>query len=246
MKFWLGTHKAHWLEQEPDLFISRRTLFTRKNQPTAIGPWALDSGGFTELHLYGEWRTSEREYVSDVRWFEREIGNLSWVAPMDWMCEPFMLEKTGLALQRHQELTVQNFMRLREELGELVIPVLQGWERSDYHRCWEMYAQQGIELESEPLVGLGSICRRQNMAEAGTIIRSLSPLRLHGFGIKQTGIFMYGDALVSADSMAWSYQARREPPLYGCTHKACQNCLKYARLWKQGIHFKIDQMRLEV
>ena len=88
MKFWLGTHKPNWLETDRDLFISRRRLFERKSLPVGAGPWALDSGGFTELNLFGHWQTTEDDYVSDVLRFEREIGNLAWVAPMDWMCEP--------------------------------------------------------------------------------------------------------------------------------------------------------------
>ena len=32
-----------------------------KTLPRARGRWALDSGGFSELSLYGEWRTSARD-----------------------------------------------------------------------------------------------------------------------------------------------------------------------------------------
>ena len=37
---------------------------------------------------------TEAEYVADVRRFAAEVGQPEWVAPMDWMCEPFMLAKT--------------------------------------------------------------------------------------------------------------------------------------------------------
>lgn len=39
-----------------------------------------------------------------------------------------------------------------------------------------------------PLVGLGSVCRRQDTAAADRIVRALQPLRLHGFGVKITGL----------------------------------------------------------
>jgi hypothetical protein len=40
----------------------------------------------------------------------------------------------------------------------------------------------------------------------------------------------------SADSMAWSYAARCEPPMRGCAgHKNCANCLRYAANWRAGI-----------
>jgi hypothetical protein len=35
----------------------------------------------------------------------------------------------------------------------------------------------------------------------------------------------------SADSMAWSFEARRERPFPGHTHKNCANCLDYALAW---------------
>jgi hypothetical protein len=56
---------------------------------------ALDSGGFTELRLHGGWRTTAAEYVTVVRRYRDQIGCLEWAAPQDWMCEPFMLAKTG-------------------------------------------------------------------------------------------------------------------------------------------------------
>lgn len=245
-RFYLGTHMPNWLDQtDRPLFVSRRRLTERRTLPDAQGPWALDSGGFTELSLYGHWQTTEAEYVADVLRFEREIGRLEWVAPQDWMCEPFVLAKTGCDVRMHQKLTVENFLRLREELGDLVIPVLQGWTRDDYHHCWGLYEHHGVNLEDELLVGLGTVCRRQDTAEAGLIVRSLTPLRLHGFGVKLTGLESFGDALASADSMAWSFRARRDSPLPGCTHKSCANCLRYALRWRSNLLERLGQQRLE-
>lgn len=255
MKFWLGTHHPNWLTVEPDLFVSRRRLTNYKVLPEAVGEWALDSGAFTELNDFGEWRTTEREYISDVRRFEREIGNIAWVAPMDWMCEPYILEKTGKDVQIHQILTVQNFRRLRDELGPLVIPVLQGWTRDDYLWCVGEYDHWGVDLWAEPLVGVGSVCRRQGTNEATHIFRSLANLKLHGFGVKTSGFEAYGHLLASADSMAWSAQARWKSGdntqdslfdwprkmLCGRVHptehkaKTCANCLDWARKWRDSI-----------
>jgi hypothetical protein len=246
MRFFLGTDRPHWLEVEPYLFISRRTLSKkrRKTFPVATGPWALDSGGFTELSLYGEWRTTEDEYVADVRRFEAEIGSLEWAAPQDWMCEPVMLQKTGLDVAEHQRRTVANFLSLRERLGPLVIPVLQGFERDDYLRCVEMYAAAGADLTQEPTVGLGSVCRRQDTKSAAMIVRALEPIRLHGFGVKKTGLKVYADGLVSADSHAWSVRAWRGERLPECTHRNCCHCLPFARRWRQGVEDILGQGRL--
>jgi hypothetical protein len=243
MKFWLGTHIVKWLREEEDLFISRRRLTSYKKLPIAKGSWCLDSGGFTELNIFGEWKTKEKEYIKEVERFRDEIGNLEWCSPMDWMCEPSMLNKTGKTILEHQKLTIKNFLKLRNELGYLVIPVLQGWERDDYLKCIDMYEYEGIDLSSEMLVGIGSVCRRQNTKEIEDIICCLEGLNLHGFGVKTSGIKRYGKKLNSSDSMSWSYAARRSKALAGCTtHKNCANCLKYARQWKEKILNLIEEI----
>src|SRR5690242_4741899 len=97
MRFYLGTHMPSWLTKtDVPLFVSHRRLLgelrpgrgARKTLPRARGPWALDSGGFTELQMFGEWRTTPAEYIAAVRRYRDEIGGLVWAAPMDWMCEP--------------------------------------------------------------------------------------------------------------------------------------------------------------
>ena len=252
MKFYLGTHKVaqHWWEHRVPLFVSRRTLSGRKTLPQARSGWALDSGGFTELSMPPHrWQTTVREYVADVNRFQAEMGHLEWAAPMDWMCEPFILEKTGKTLQDHLSLTIRNFLELRySNLAVPVIPVLQGWELDDYLRCWRGYESYGIHLEDEPVVGLGSVCRRQNTSEAGVIVRRLASegLRLHYFGAKVTGLERFHDVLTSADSLAWSYQARREHAMAGCHHKACSNCSRYALRWRARLLQRMDQLQLEV
>lgn len=245
LRFWLGTHRPNWLAlTDAPLFLSRRWLAPRKTLPEATGEWALDSGGFTELSTYGEWRTSAGQYAGEIRRFASEIGQLAWVAPQDWMCEPFVLERTALTVREHQERTIRSVLKLRGTVGEPVIPVLQGWERDDYLRHADMYERAGIDLAQEPLVGLGSVCRRQNTVEAASIVRSLLPLRLHGFGFKVAGLESCADALASADSMAWSYRARHDRPLPGCTHKSCANCLRYALRWRVRVLDILNQERI--
>jgi hypothetical protein len=248
IEFYLGSHQPHWLETAGvPLFVSHRRLAGRKTLPRARTDWALDSGGFSELSLYGQWRTTPEEYVTAVRRYDDEIGNLNWAAPQDWMCEPFMLAKTGLSIKEHQTRTVLNFAQLQElwysttENESPFMPVLQGWTRDDYLRCADIYAQQGIDLCDYPLVGLGSVCRRQATAEIGSIVaavrHAIDPeLPLHGFGVKLRGLQAYGHMLESADSMAWSFDARRSTPLPGCSgHKNCANCLTYALAWRERV-----------
>jgi hypothetical protein len=247
VKFYLGTHHAsqRWFDLDLPLFVSRRVLTGRKRLPQASDGWALDSGGFTELSLYGAWQTTPAEYVRDVLRFSAEIGCLEWVAPQDWMCEPFMLAQTRLTLSEHISLTVSNFLALRDMLGPLVVPVLQGWCVRDYHACADAYERAGVSLEAEQLVGLGSVCRRQDTAEAGRIVRSLSGLRLHYFGAKLRGLERFGDALASADSMAWSYDGRRQRRACPEGRKSCANCMHHALAWRERLMGVLAQQRLE-
>lgn len=236
MRFYLGTHKPAWLARvDVPLFVSHRTLADRRTLPAARVAWALDSGGFTELDKFGRWVTTADAYVEAVARYQAEIGRLEWAAPMDWVCTPNVLEATGLTVHEHQRRTVENYLELRER-GPF-IPVLQGWTLADFVRCVDLYAAAGVDLVDEPVVGVGSVAARQHASEVGTIFRTLWGLgiRCHGFGVKRAGLRAYGTYLASADSMAWSYAARRDPPLAGCTHRSCSNCQRYALRWRRDV-----------
>jgi hypothetical protein len=152
------------------------------------------------------------------------------------MCEPWIVAKTGLSVSVHQERTVRNFVTLRELLGSLVIPVLQGWTLDDYMRCCDLYEARGIRLADEPSVGLGSVCRRQATRQIGKVLDAASArgIRCHGFGVKSAGIRQYGDLLASCDSLAWSYGGRIRGT---CAHKRsrCANCAHWALQWRDEV-----------
>ena len=227
-------HEPAWLKDiNVPLFVSRRRLERRVTMPVASHRWALDSGGFTELHKYGEWLMPAVEYAQVVNRYIDEIGMLDWAAPQDWMCETSALRATGLSVEEHQIKTVRNFVQLRDMLGPILIPVLQGWSRDSYLQCVDMYEREGVDLNKEAVIGLGSVCRRNADAEITEIIESLQPLNLHGFGIKGATYHSNKHLLTSADSMAWSFWARYEPPLSGCTHQSCANCRRYALQWRE-------------
>ena len=241
LTFYLGAHQPHWLWRSAfPLFVSHRQLARRaRSLRPAACRWALDSGGFTELTMHGRWVTSAEAYAEAVTSYADHIGGLDFAAPMDWMCEPFMLERTGLSIAEHQQRTVANYLELRQLAPGLpFIPVLQGWRLADYLACADLYQSAGVDLAELPRVGLGSVCRRQSTAEIAVIVTALADrrLRLHGFGVKTGGLHLYGRLLASADSMAWSYAARRSPALPGCSgHKNCANCLTYATRWRRSV-----------
>jgi hypothetical protein len=184
-----------------------------------------------------------------VRRYRDEVGGLAWAAPQDWMCEPAVIARTGLTVRDHQERTVANFAELRTLAPDLpFVPVLQGWTLPDYYRCVDLYVRTRIDLLAAPVVGLGSVCRRQATGEIEDIARALAGLglRLHGFGVKTAGLARYAEHMVSADSLAWSYEARRSAPLAGCTHRNCANCLLFALRWRDRVLARLDAVQLSL
>lgn len=265
-RFLLGTHQPGWLAcAGVPLFVSDARLRPYRRLPRAVAPWALDSGGFTQLQRHGGWTVSPREYVARVRRYRDEIGGLLWAAPQDWMCEPIIIAGgragrtvfvgTGLSVAEHQRRTVDNAVELCMLGAELPWrKVVQGYTRDDYLRCVDLYDRAGIDLTTEPLVGLGSVCRRQGTREAHDIITALHARgvrRLHGFGVKTLGLASYGDLLTSADSMAWSEDARRKQrPVCGTVHprgaKNCANCLPYALSWRASLHQRLTALSAQL
>lgn len=242
MTFYLGSHNVTWLSRtDHPLFISRRRLAMRKSLPRALGRWALDSGGFTELALHGRYETTPGQYATEAMAWSDRIGSLDFAATQDWMCEAGALEKTRLSIREHQERSVESYLMLAELApGVPWIPVIQGWGVDDYLACVDLYQSAGIPLQSLPLVGVGSVCRRQDTHECVEIfwaLRKAGLNNLHGFGLKLDALRSGLGWLSSSDSMAWSYAARkRNERRRGCTHQNCGNCMLYALDWVQHVH----------
>jgi len=189
--------------------------------------------------MYGRWITTAKRYAYDVKIYAQVIGLLEGASIQDWMCEPFILEKTGLTVEHHQLLTLRSYLELRSLAPEIEwMPVIQGWTRDQYLWHADMYENAGIDLASLPRVGLGSICRRQATLMAQRLVTTFEVgrgYRIHGFGMKQAALTNLSRLITSADSMAWSFNARQEAPLPGCSHNACNNCFRYALQWRAKI-----------
>ncbi|WP_309115989.1 hypothetical protein [Saccharothrix sp.] len=231
------------------LFISYSTLSKYKHGgdhfPKGLTLWAGDSGAYSELDEHGEWTVDQDVYGGAVYRFMEDIGTPPmFFSPQDWMCEPHILAKTGLTVRDHQEYTIDSVVYLRREFPHAPwIPVLQGWTMQDYLHHLEMYRLAGFDLAAEPLVGLGSVCRRQSTSEIGAIVTMLHSrgLRLHGFGVKLKGLEKYGHMLTSADSLAWSYDARKggiklvECAVENAHIGPCNNCFRYAMQYRDKV-----------
>jgi hypothetical protein len=235
--FYLGVSQVSWLWNDQvaePLFVSFRQMRRSKKFRPALERWALDSGGFTELSKFGKWTISPDQYLTEAYQIFEVTGEPDWMAPQDWMCEPWIIQTTGLSVDWHQKLTIENFLELRSR-SHLVIPVLQGYELDDYLNHVQMYHDAGVDLRTEALVGVGSICRRQGSEEASDILSRLHDmgLRLHGFGVKGAGIRKYGSSLVSADSLAWSWGGRKIRPCPHTGKASCNHCIVHAMKWKE-------------
>ena len=245
MIFYLGTHQPQWLRfLKIPLFVSYKRLEGYRTLPQAVGPWALDSGAFSEVQAHGGWTIPADKYAEQVGRFSSEIGRMEWASIQDWMCEPVMLAKTRLTIDEHQRRSVQSLVDLRR-LAPAVpwAPVLQGWAPADYLKHRAMYERAGFDLKAEKIVGVGSVCRRNKTREIWEIAESLSDLRLHGFGVKTSGIDVAARYFTSTDSMAWSFAGRRDPPLPGheTRHINCANCVDYALMWRDRLLEKLKE-----
>lgn len=213
-QFFVGMHQPSDAKHIDHAFISVNRLRTRKG-PFAARSWIMDSGAFTQILKHGGYTEGVEVYAAEIR---RWAGNGQLLAAVaqDYMCEAHMLAITGLTIPEHQRLTIERYDALSacDVGGVTIIPVLQGYSPDDYVRHIDMY---GARLAPGAWVGVGSVCKRNGDPRAieavlWTIKQRRPDLRLHGFGLKATA---FSSALVlellhTADSMAWSYAARRE------------------------------------
>jgi hypothetical protein len=212
MRFFTGLHQPSDARHFDAAFISVNRIRNRKGA-FAVQDWIMDSGAFTEISTHGCYRHDVSEYAAQIRRW-KDNGNLLAAVSQDWMCEPFIVEKTGLTVQRHQELTIERYDALvAENTGVYILPVLQGYAPEDYVRHIRAY---GNRLEPGMWVGVGSVCKRNGdpaaIAAVLLAVKSERPdLLLHGFGLKTTALAdpLVRSLLYTADSMAWSFHARR-------------------------------------
>jgi hypothetical protein len=225
--------------------------------PTIDFAVGIDGGAFGKLSSIGkmtdearlafldEWANSAEAHAHKARKAIDGLGRkwVEWVGPQDWMCEQFMLDKTGLTVEEHQRRTVANYVELCRIAPDVPwLPVIQGYTLAEYLRCVEMYRSAGVDLTEVERVGIGSVCRRQATREGVDIIVALlrMGIRVHAFGFKLDGLKMLRTILtdaewsqLTADSAAWSKHAWKGQILmpghyHGRITKNCANCTVYA------------------
>ena len=176
-----------------------------------VNEWLLDSGAFSELSRFRCYRHSTEQYAAEIRRWSA-CGKLLAAVSQDYMCESFILKRTGLSVAEHQRLTIERYDALIRLVQVPVLPVLQGYRVNDYLSHLDQY---GTRLGLGAWVGVGSVCKRNSRpGEIADILASIKnkrpDLRLHGFGLKLTTLESREvcELLHSCDSMAWSYPSR--------------------------------------
>lgn len=212
MRFYPGLHQPSDALHFDRCCIHVGRLLSRQ-KPLGCDELLLDSQAFMKLQLYGGYPEPPVAYVAHVHRIAGLVAHVTAVTE-DYMCEPFMLQQTGLTTADHQRLTIERYDAIRADLRRdiTLLPVLQGYHPREYV---DHIRQYGRRLKQDAWVGVGSVCKRNSDPAAIRAvllaIKAARPdLRLHGFGVKITALASptVRQLLYSADSMAWSSAAR--------------------------------------
>jgi hypothetical protein len=242
VRFFVGVHHPNKAHRVPLAMISANALRNRRS-PFDVGEWLMDSGAFTTVTKHGGYPEGVEVYAEIIRRFAG-CGTLLAAVAQDYMCEPFVLERTGMTVYRHQQLTIQRYDDLLkcDCAGVPIMPVLQGYDPSEYVSHVRMY---GDRLTEGMWVGVGSVCKRNR--NPGSIVAVLEAihavrpdLRLHGFGVKITTLRneRVRQLFYSCDSMAWSFAARYEGRDGNDINEAVRYAAKVERQPVQSVLFR--------
>lgn len=202
---------------EPESVMVSAT--TKMNRPWAGPEWFIDSGGYSTLDATGEYETTPEEYVAYLAEHEaREGVEIARYALRDWACERKLLRDNDRNVRVHQNWTIRDHfecLELADERGIEAepVPVLQGHDLREYLRHLDYYRDHGL-LDGTTYLGIGSVCKRENVAEIRDTLERLreevpSEIRLHGFGITRELLYVPEavEALDSVDTAGWERKA---------------------------------------
>lgn len=261
MKFYIGVNQYQQLSWVEKHFIYSYQLARRRKHPWMVPDrlnWIMDSGSFSELKMNGKYTFTPQEYFNTIEHWQPDI-----FVNMDYMCEPNQLEKTGMTVDQHQLLSLENQIQLKELLEDSwmnghveLMGVIQGWTPLDYEDHIQLLKDHDMIM---PYMGIGSVCRRgdtnQILKVIKTVSKQLPNTKLHGFGVK-TDILsnpLPHMVLDSVDSQAWcmagNYGENAEY-MKKCLHhewkrcpkntEDCRNCGRFMNTWLEKNLNKID------
>lgn len=241
MKFFVGVHMPNKANLVQYAMISANVIRNRRSH-FPVNTWIMDSGAFTTVNKHGGYPEGVEEYAEIISRFA-DCGNLVAAVAQDYMCEPFVLERTGLTVTDHQRLTIERYDALIQcnTAGVPIMPVLQGYDPSDYA---DHVRQYGDRLTPGMWVGVGSVCKRnRNPGSVVAVLEAIHAvrpdLRLHGFGVKITALRnqRVRNLFYSTDSMAWSFAARYNGGNANDIHEAVRYAAKVNKQSVQTVLF---------
>jgi hypothetical protein len=221
-RFYIGLHQPSDAQHFERCCIHINRL-TARQKPLGCEEVLIDSQAFKTLELRGDYPHSPRAYAEQVhRVADAGLAGEIIAVSQDYMCEDYIFQQryklTGrrYTIADHQRLTIERYEAIRAVLRPNIylMPVLQGYRPDEYVRHLDMY---GDLLPRGAWVGVGSVCKRN--ADPGAIRdvlyaikKARSDLRTHGFGLKRSAIAhpVVRSLLYSADSVAWSFAARKQ------------------------------------
>lgn len=219
-QFYVGLHQPSDAQHFSHCCIHVGRLGTRQKL-LGCEELLLDSQAFRILELHGEHQLTPAAYAATAARLAKLCGRVV-VVTQDYMCEQYIfncrqrLIGVRFTVADHQRLTIARYDALHYHAGTFgltVMPVLQGYKPSEYV---DHIRQYGARLAVGAWVGVGSVCKRNGdinkIAEVLIAIKQARPdLKLHGFGLKKTALesALIDSLLHSADSMAWSMNARK-------------------------------------
>ncbi len=216
LHFYTGLHQPSDAQRFERCCLHVQRLATRR-KPLGCRALLLDSRAFNELRLFDHYRATPEAFADQIhRIADAALAPRIVPVSQDYMCEPEILRMTGLTIAEHQRLTIVRYDAIRQALDPALplMPVLQGALPQHYVAHLRQY---GDRLHFGAWVGVGSVCKRNgHPREIAAVLRAIKAerpdLRLHGFGCKLTALSSaeVRAALWSADSLAWSYAARKQ------------------------------------
>jgi len=214
VRFYVGVDDVANVHHVAYAMVSANRLRNRRSM-FAANVWIMDSGAFTIVNKHGGYPEGVEQYAEIIRRFAG-CGRLVAAVAQDYMCESFVLHRTGTTVADHQRLTIERYDALIQcdTAGIQIMPVLQGYDPAEYA---DHVRQYGDRLTPGMWVGVGSVCKRnRNPGSVVAVLEAIHAvrpdLRLHGFGVKITALRnqRVRELFHSADSMAWSFAARIE------------------------------------
>lgn len=255
LNFFIGLYSKKQISETPGNFMcSYKTVRNFKEKINTNKQWIMDSGAFSEISINGKYTYTVTDYLNII--YKQEP---TYFITMDYMCEPFILNKTNKSVIEHQQLTCENSIKIKNSYSgkSKFIGSIQGYTKDEYISHIDMLKTQGL---IEEYMAVGSICRRKNVKEIFDILKNIkknlpSWVKIHGLGVKKTLLSKYEtyDYLNSCDSMAWSFSGRyvktkvnnkctlTNVECIHLTHKNCANCENYMKNWYNEIQDLINK-----